>query len=114
MDIEQLAKVDVVVPSMDIEVTSVAKQESTVGRSPAAVFVITAEMIRRNGATSVPELLRMVPGLEVARVNSSIWAITSRGFNGRFANKLFGYDRRPYRLHAFVLRRILGRTGYAA
>lgn len=88
MDIEQLAKVDVVVPSMDIEVTSVSKQESTVGRSPAAVFVITAEMIRRNGATSVPELLRMVPGLEVARINSSIWAITSRGFNGRFANKL--------------------------
>ena len=88
MDIEQLAKVDVVIPSMDIEVTSVTKQESTVGRSPAAVFVITAEMISRSGSTSVPELLRMVPGLEVARINSSIWAITSRGFNGRFANKL--------------------------
>lgn len=88
LDIEQLAKTDVVVPSMDIEVTSVAKQESTVGRSPAAIFVITSEMIRRSGATCVPELFRTVPGVEVARVNSHAWAITVRGFNAAFANKL--------------------------
>ena len=61
LDIEQLAKTPVVVPSMDIPVTSVAKQESTVGRSPAAVFVITNEMIRRSGATCIPEALRMAP-----------------------------------------------------
>jgi len=88
MDIEQLGRVDVVVPSMDIEVTSVTRTESTVGRSPAAIFVITPEMIRRSGATSVPELLRMVPGLEVARIDSGHWAVTARGFNSRFANKL--------------------------
>ncbi|MBN1912343.1 MAG: hypothetical protein JW818_21665, partial [Pirellulales bacterium] len=51
MDVDQLGKVDVKVASMDIEVTSVSKQESTVGRSAAAIFVITNEMIRRSGAT---------------------------------------------------------------
>ena len=38
--------------------------------------------------TSIPELLRMVPGLHVASSNANIWAITARGFNGQFANKL--------------------------
>jgi len=80
MDLDQLAEVDVTVPSMDVEVTSVSKQESTVGRSAAAVFVITNEMIRRSGATCVPELLRMAPGVEVARVKSNMWAISIRGF----------------------------------
>ncbi|MBN2025029.1 MAG: TonB-dependent receptor [Pirellulales bacterium] len=88
MDIDQLGKVDVKVPSMDVEVTSVAKHESTVGRSPAAVFVISNEMIRRSGATSVPEVLRLAPGVNVARVNSYTWAISIRGAQGRFANKL--------------------------
>jgi len=88
LDIEQLAKAPVVVPSMDIPVTSVTREESTVGRSAAAVFVITQEMIRRSGAKNVPEALRMAPGLDVAQINSSTWAITSRGFNGSFANKL--------------------------
>ena len=88
MDIEQLGQVDVVVPAMDVEVTSVTRTESTVGRSATAVFVITPEMIRRSGATSVPEVLRMAPGLNVARINSGNWAVSSRGFNFRFANKL--------------------------
>ena len=88
LDIEQLARTDVVVPSMDVEVTSVTRTEGTVGQSPTAIFVITPEMIRRSGATCIPEVLRMVPGLEVARINSDVWAISSRGFNDRFANKL--------------------------
>ena len=88
MDIEQLAKTPVVVPSMDIPVTSVTKEASTVGRSAAAVFVITTEMIRRSGATCIPEALRMAPGVEVAQVNSNTWAITSRGFNSAYSNKL--------------------------
>lgn len=91
LDLEQLAKTPVTqtaIPSMDTPVTSVTKEQSTVGRSAAAVFVITNEMIRRSGATCVPEALRMAPGLEVARVNSNTWAITSRGFNNVFANKL--------------------------
>ncbi|NQT41038.1 MAG: TonB-dependent receptor, partial [Planctomycetes bacterium] len=89
MDLDQLAATDVVVSALDVEVTSVSKQESTVGRSPAAIFVITQEMIRRSGVTSVPEALRMAPGLEVARISSHSWAITARGFNNdRYANKL--------------------------
>jgi len=86
--LETLARQDVVIPSMDVEVTSVARQESTVGRSPAAVFVITGEMIRRSGVRSLPEALRLVPGVNVARVSSDRWAISIRGFNGVFANKL--------------------------
>ncbi|UCF90632.1 MAG: TonB-dependent receptor plug domain-containing protein [Desulfobacterales bacterium] len=73
---------------MDIEVTSVSKKTQKLSDAAAAVFVITQEDIRRSGVTSIPEALRMVPGLEVARINASNWAITARGFNGRFANKL--------------------------
>ena len=54
----------------------------------AAVFVITSEDIRRSGVTSIPEALRMAPGIQVGRIDASKWAITARGFNGRFANKL--------------------------
>jgi iron complex outermembrane recepter protein len=75
-------------PSLDLPVSTVSRQESTVGRSPAAVFVITNEMIRRSGAKEIPEVLRMAPGVEVARINSNSWAVSIRGFNGKFANKL--------------------------
>jgi iron complex outermembrane receptor protein len=88
MDIEQLGKAEVVVPSFDQPVNSVTRQESTVGRSPAAVLVINQEMIRRSGAQAVPELLRMVPGVDVAKIDSNQWAVSIRGFNNRFANKL--------------------------
>src|SRR6266403_736553 len=54
----------------------------------AAIFVITQEDIRRSGANSIPEALRLVPGLQVARIDQNKWAIGSRGFNGRFDNKL--------------------------
>jgi len=86
--LEDLVRQDVVVPAMDMEVSTVSRTTSTVGRSPAAVFVITNEMIRRSGATNIPDLLRMVPGLQVARIDANKWAVSSRGFNGRFANKL--------------------------
>ncbi len=88
LDIDQLAKAPVTAPSMDMPVTSVTKEQSTVGRLSAAVFVITSEMIRRSGATTIPEALRMAPGLDVAQVNSNTWAISSRGFNWTFGNKL--------------------------
>jgi iron complex outermembrane receptor protein len=88
LDLDQLTQAAVVVPSFDVPVTSVTRSESTVGKSPAAVFVITQEMIRRSGATSLPEALRMAPGLDVARSDSNKWAISSRGFNSTFANKL--------------------------
>ncbi|TRW94898.1 TonB-dependent receptor [Candidatus Methylobacter oryzae] len=68
--------------------TSVSKKEQNVKDSAAAVFVISAEDIRRSGATNIPEALRMAPGLQVARVNASQWAVTIRGLNDRAANKL--------------------------
>lgn len=87
-ELEELLRTPVIVPALNQPVEIVGRQESTVGRSAAAVFVVTQEMIRRSGATSVPEVLRMVPGLQVARIDSNKWAISSRGLNNRFANKL--------------------------
>jgi iron complex outermembrane receptor protein len=73
---------------LDVEVTSVSKRAQKVADAPAAVTVLTGEDIRRSGATSIPEALRMVPGLHVAQIDGSKWAITARGFNSQFANKL--------------------------
>ena len=55
---------------------------------PAAISVITQDDIRRSGLTTVPELLRLVPGVQVAQINSSKWAVAVRGFNNLFADKL--------------------------
>ncbi len=71
-----------------IKVTSVSRTESTVQQSPAAIFVITQEDIRRSGVTSIPEALRLAPGMNVARQNGHTWAISVRGFNSVTANKL--------------------------
>ena len=87
-DLGQVSRVNVTAPSLDMEVTSVSRRKSTVGRPPAAVFVITQEMIRRSGATSIPEVLRMAPGVRVARISSHQWAISIRGFGGLYSNKL--------------------------
>src|SRR6202035_2759192 len=73
---------------LNIQVTSVSKKEQKLSRTPAAVFVITKEDVRRSGATNIPDLLRMVPGLEVAQINPSTWAISARGFDGQYSNKL--------------------------
>lgn len=89
LDIDQLGQVQAkVATAFDAEVTSVTANKSSIGKSPAAVFVITNDMIRRSGATSVPEIFRMVPGMQVAKVGSSKWAISARGFNQQFSNKL--------------------------
>ncbi len=73
---------------MSIKITSVSKKEEKLSKSPAAIYVITQEDIRRSGVTSIPEALRMAPGLEVAHLDANKWAIASRGFNSRFASKL--------------------------
>lgn len=73
---------------MNIKVISVSKTEQTIARTAAAIFVITAEDIRRSGATNIPDLLRMVPGLDVAQIGANSWAISARGLNGRFSNEL--------------------------
>ena len=74
--------------SMDVFVTSAAKRSQASSDAAAAVFVITRDDIRRSGATSLPEVLRLAPGLHVARIDARSWAISARGFNSRFANKL--------------------------
>lgn len=71
-----------------ISVTSVSKREEKASEAAAAIFVITQEDIRRSGMNSIPEVLRMVPGLNVAQIGSHQWAISARGFNGTFSNKL--------------------------
>jgi iron complex outermembrane recepter protein len=73
---------------MNIQVTSVSKTGQTLSHTASAVFVITQEDIRRSGATNIPDLLRMVPGMDVAQINGNTWAITARGFNARFGNEL--------------------------
>src|SRR5258708_4959293 len=79
MSIEQL---------MNESVSSVSKKETKLSQSPAAIAVVSAEDIRRLGITTIPEALRLVPGMDVARISANEWAVSARGFNSEFANKL--------------------------
>ena len=81
-----------------IEVTTVSKEPEEVWKTPAAIYVITQDDIRRSGATNIPEALRLAPGVEVARITSDEYAIGIRGFNSR--------------LSRYVLVLIDGRTVY--
>src|SRR4051794_30735177 len=67
----------------DVEVTTASKMPAQVWKTPAAIFVLTSDDIRRSGATSIPDALRLVPGVEVARINSNRWSIGVRGFGSR-------------------------------
>lgn len=73
---------------MSVEVTSAADTEEEVQNQAAAIFIISAEDIRRSGVVSIAEALRMVPGLHVARIDDTRWAVSARGFNDQFSNKL--------------------------
>jgi iron complex outermembrane receptor protein len=73
---------------MNIEVTTVSKKEQKLAHAPAAVYVITHEDIRRSGMTSLPDLLRMVPGMQVGQIQGGPWAVSTRGFNDQYSNKL--------------------------
>lgn len=79
LSLEELAKV---------KVTSVSKREETAFEAPAAVYVISNEDIARSGATTIPDALRLAPGVQVAQAGSSRWSVSTRGFNGQFSNKL--------------------------
>lgn len=72
----------------DLSVTSVAQRAQKLSETAAAIYVITQEDLRRAGAISIPEALRLVPGVQVAKIASNRWAVTARGFNGALANKL--------------------------
>ncbi len=69
----------------DLEVTTKAKAPEQVWKTAAAVYVITQEDIRRSGATSIPEALRLAPGVEVARIDGNKWSIGIRGFGSRLS-----------------------------
>jgi len=70
------------------EIFSLSKKKENAFDAPSATYVLSSEDIRRSGATSIPEALRMVPGLQVARMDGNKWAISSRGFDRQFSNKL--------------------------
>jgi iron complex outermembrane receptor protein len=72
----------------DIEVTTASKEPVTVARTPAAIYVLTQEDIRQSGVTSIPEVLRLVPGVEVARIDSDKWSIGVRGFGSRLSRSV--------------------------
>jgi iron complex outermembrane receptor protein len=73
---------------MNIQVTSVSKKEQQLSKTGAAIFVITQEDIRRSGTTNIPDVLRLAPGVDVARIDANRWAVSIRGFNDQHANKV--------------------------
>jgi iron complex outermembrane recepter protein len=72
----------------NVVVSSVSGRPEPLSRAPASVYVITGEDIRRSGAVTLPEALRLAPNLQIARIDSGQYAITARGFNSTIANKL--------------------------
>ena len=70
------------------EVTSVSRRSERLSDAAAAVFVISSEDIQRSGAKSIPEALRMAPGVDAVRLSANRWSVSIRGFNDRFSNKL--------------------------
>src|SRR5262249_49219929 len=79
LDLEQLAR---------ITVTSVTLREQRLSDAPASIYVINADDIRRSGATTLPEALRLAPNPQVARADANQYAISARGFNNVLANKM--------------------------
>jgi iron complex outermembrane receptor protein len=71
-----------------IEITSVSKSAEPLSGAPASIFVITNDDIRRSGATTLPEALRLAPNLQIARQTAGQYAISARGFNNGIGNKL--------------------------
>ncbi len=74
--------------SLDLVVTSPAKKAQKLSDAASAVYVLTNEDIRRSGATTIQDALRLVPGVQVARISAHKWAVSIRGFNSQFASKI--------------------------
>ncbi len=72
----------------NLKVTTAAKEPEQIWRTPAAIYVITQDDIRRSGATSIPEALRLAPGVEVGRINATTWAIGIRGLESNFSKSV--------------------------
>lgn len=73
---------------VSLEVTSVSRKAEPLADATSAVFVITRDDIERHGIRSIPDALRLAPGLSVAQIDANKWAVGSRGQSGRYANKL--------------------------
>src|SRR5579863_8114092 len=73
---------------MNVQVTSVSKKEQKISKTGAAIYVINQEDIRQSGATNIPDLLRLVPGIHVAQINAHTWAISIRGFTDKYGDKV--------------------------
>jgi iron complex outermembrane receptor protein len=73
---------------MNVNVTSVSKREQKLSTAGAAIYVINQQDIRQSGATNIPDLLRLVPGVHVAQINAHTWAISIRGFTDKYGDKV--------------------------
>ncbi len=73
---------------METEITSATKRSQSLLRTAAATYVISEEDIRRSGVSTIPEVLRIVPGISVAQIDANKWAISSRGFNDLYSKYL--------------------------
>ena len=86
----------------NVKIISASKRPEIVWGAASAVYVITQEQIRRSGATSIPEALRLSPGVHVARISATAWAVNIRGLNNQFAeNLLVLIDGRSVYTHVF-------------
>jgi iron complex outermembrane recepter protein len=70
------------------QVSLASKKSQSLTTTAAATYVINNDDIKRSGATNLPDVLRLAPGLDVTRIDSNKWSVSARGFSGRFANKL--------------------------
>lgn len=73
---------------MKVEVVSASKFAQSLKSVPAAIYVLSSEDIKRSGATNIPDMLRLVPGVQVAQIDANKWMISIRGFNTRYSDKL--------------------------
>jgi iron complex outermembrane receptor protein len=72
----------------NLDVTTASRKPEKASQVAAALFVLTQDDMRRSGATTIPDALRLVPGVQVAQIDGNKWAVTARGFNSRIANRL--------------------------
>lgn len=87
LEVDELLNLDLQ-DLMGLEVISAGKKTQSLREVPAAVFVVTQEDIQRAGATNLPDVLRLVPGMFVGQINSHAWGVSARGFNEYYANKM--------------------------
>jgi len=73
---------------MDLEVSLTSRSAERFFETPAAIFVLTGEDLRRSGADNIPDALRLVPGMQIGHIDANKWAVSARGFADRFTNKM--------------------------